>query len=118
MYLIIMCAMPFVAAFSWYVFFKRLKIWKRIPSEIRSRIIRPPAVLKNRAFSHMLMSLLSACLTALGYIGQLISPMEKQYGRFLEFTVLTFDALIGIISIAVLTRTIRDLLIFFTAQRS
>ena len=118
MYMIIMCAMPVVAVFSWYFFVKRLKIWKKIPSELRNRVTRPPTVLKNRAFSHMLMSLLAACLTALGYIGHLISPIETQYGRFVEVIVLTFDALVGIVSIAVLSRTIRDLVTFFSAQRS
>ena len=118
MYLIIMCAMPVVAVFSWYFFFKRLKIWKRIPADTRNRVIRSPAALKNRAFSHMLMSLLAASLTALGYIGHLIAPLEQQYGRFVEIVVLSFDALIGVVAIAVLSRTIRDLVAFFSAQRS
>ena len=118
MYLVIMFAMPVVAVFSWYFFFKRLKVWKKIPQEVRNRVTRTPAALKNRAFSHMLMSLLSASLTALGYIGHLISPLQLQYGRFVEVVVLALDGLIGVVAIAVLSRTIRDLFTFFSAQRS
>ncbi|MBN2527720.1 MAG: hypothetical protein JXR76_15115 [Deltaproteobacteria bacterium] len=118
MYLIIMCAMPVVAVISWYFFVKRVKLWKRIPQDIRNRVTRTPAALKNRAFSHMLMSLLAASLTALGYIGHLIAPLEKQYNRIIEILILSLDALVGVIAIAILARTIRDLLTFFSAQRS
>lgn len=118
MYLIIMSAMPIVAVISWYFFVKRLQVWKKIPPEIRNRITRTPAALKNRAFSHMLMSLLAASLTALGYIGHLISPLQEQYNKVIEIIVLSLDGLIGVVAIAVLARTVRDLFTFFAAQRS
>lgn len=117
-YLLIMSAMPVVAFISWTFFFKRLKMWKRFPVETRNRITRTPVALKNRAFSHLLMSLLSACLTALGYIGHLISPLHSHYNQFIEYIVLSFDALIGTIAIAVLSSTVRDFISYFRASRS
>ena len=118
LFLVIMLLMPVVAVFSWYFFFKRLKVWKKIPPDLRNRVTRTPGVLKNRAFSHLLMSLLAACLTALGYIGHLISPIESRYNQIVEILILSLDGLIGVTAIAVLSRTIRDLLTFFSAQRS
>lgn len=115
MYLVIMCAMPVVAVISWVFFSKRLKVWKKFPAETRNRITRTPVALKNRAFSHMLMSLLAAGLTALGYIGHLISPLHSHYNMTIEIIILTIDAIIGVIAIAVLTRTVRDLVTFFSA---
>ena len=114
-HLAVMVVLPLVFFFSWYFFYTRLKAWKKIPVDIRNRITRTPLALKNRAVSHMLMALLAAGLTALGYLGHLFSPPE-QTQQLIPNILLAADSLVGILAIAILARTIRDLLTTSRAQ--
>lgn len=104
-----MFALGVVVILSWYFFTRRFRAWRAVPSEIRARVTRPPRDLKNRAVSHLLMSLLAVMLTALGYLGQLaVSP---DGGRDLMGNLLLgAGAIVGVAAVAIFVRTVRDII--------
>ena len=110
---VVLISMPIAAIISWVLFAKRLKVWKNLPQDIRSRITKTPELLKNRAVTHMLISLLAAGLAAIGYIGHLVSPLQNHFGDGLTNAILSADAVVGVISISILSSTVRDLVSFF-----
>lgn len=110
--LFVMMAIPIAIGFSWYNFYKRFSQWRKTPLEVRNRLTRSPESLRNRAVSHLLMALLAAGLTALGYIGHIVEHAEVNPGMA-DNVFLGLDALVGIIAIATVSRTIRDLMATF-----
>ena len=108
-YFWLVLAVAFVALFSWYSFGRRLKAWRRVPSSIRSRFIRRPADLKQRAVTHLLISLLALTLTALAFSPYALhSDLEGL--AVTDIILMICGAIVGIVSVAILSRTVRDLL--------
>ena len=105
----IMLALLFVVMLSWYFFSRRLRTWKKVPSSVRARATRRPRDLRQRAISHLLMSLLALTLTALGYLASLAVP-SSQNETIASYIVVGMSGLVGVLSVATFTRTIRDLL--------
>ena len=102
-------ALLLVVMFSWYFFSRRLRTWKKVPSSVRARATRRPRDLKQRAISHLLMSLLALTLTALGYLASLAVP-PSQNETIVNYIIVGTSGLVGVLSVATFTRTIRDLL--------
>ncbi len=105
----IILALLFVVMLSWYFFSRRLRTWKKVPSSVRARATRPPRDLKQRAISHLLMSLLALALTALGYLASLAVP-SSQNETVVNYIIVGTSGLVGVLSVAIFTRTVRDLL--------
>ncbi len=108
-YLGIVLALVFVALFSWYSFGRRLKTWRRVPSSVRSRFTRRPTELKQRAITHLLISLLALTLTALAFSPYALRSDFEGLSA-MDITMIICGAIIGIVSVAILSRTVRDLL--------
>lgn len=105
----IVLALGVVVVLSWYFFVKRLKAWRQVPSELKARFTRQPSELKQRAISHLLMSLLALTLTALAFLPYTFYA-DFESLKLKDFFIISAGAFVGIISVAVLSRTVRDLI--------
>ena len=114
--LVVLAALPIAVGISWQFFIRRLSAWKALPQETRSRLTRTPGSLRTRAISHLLMALLAAALTAIRYIGHLVSPLESSYGVVGAWIILAADALVGVLSVAVAASSVRDLISYLRAM--
>ncbi|MBN2802272.1 MAG: hypothetical protein JXR91_04170 [Deltaproteobacteria bacterium] len=109
---VVFFAMPIAAIISWVLFFIRLGVWKKIPLNTRAVITKTPETLKNRAISHLLISLLASGLTAIGYIGHLISPVYNHFNVVTGKIIIYSDIFAGIVSIAIISSSVRDIIVF------
>jgi len=104
-----MVALAVAVVFSWYFFYRRLRAWRSVPQEVRARVTRRPRDLRQRAVSHLLMSLLAMMLTALGYLGRLAIFTEED-GALLDRLILAFGGVVGVLAVAIFARTVRDIM--------
>ncbi len=105
----IVLALLLVVLLSWYFFSRRLSTWKKVPLSVRARATRRPRDLRQRAISHLLMSLLALTLTALGYLASLAVP-SSQDETMMQYVIVGTSGLVGVLSVAIFARTVRDLL--------
>jgi len=104
-----MLALAIVVVLSWYFFSRRLRAWRAVPAEIRARVTRRPRDLKQRAVSHLLMSLLAIGLTSLGTLVHLITSGEEAKSAA-EVVLLGLGALVGVAAVAIFAGTVRDII--------
>ena len=102
-------ALVFVVVVSWIFFTKRLKAWRAVPPEIRARVTRRPQDLKQRAVSHLIMSLLAVLLTAFALYAGLEVPVER-FSEAANNALLVAVSAVGVLAMAVLARTVRELI--------
>jgi hypothetical protein len=105
-----MWALAVVVALSWSFLVRRWLRWRRLPAEIRARIVRPVEDLRQRAVSHALMALLALLLSGFALLGRLevLGEADPTAG---ERLVLCFGGLIGVGAVAVAARCARDFLL-------
>ncbi len=111
-----MVALAIVVVLSWYFFARRLRAWRAVPSEMRARVTRRPRDLRQRAISHLLMSLLAIMLTALGYLGTLAVPHEGER-TLMDTLLLCAGGVVGVLAVAILAGTVRDIIAAQKAAR-
>jgi hypothetical protein len=111
-----MVALGVAVVASWYVLSRRWIKWRSVPAELRAAVQRAPAELRQRAISHLMMALLALLLTAFSFLGRASGPAAGNYttGELLLFGV---GAVVAIAAVAVLVRTLRDLLNLRRADR-
>lgn len=104
-----MIALGVAVAISWYVLSRRWTRWKAVPAELRSAVRRTPAELRQRAIGHLMMALLALLLTAFSFLGRATGPAAGNYALW-ELLLLGAGGVVAIAAVAVLVRTLRDLL--------
>ena len=104
-----MIALGLAVLASWYVFSRRWIKWKILPAEVRDAVRRTAAELRQRAISHLMMALLALLLTAFSFLGRATGPAAGNYSGG-ELLLLGLGGVVAIAAVAVLVRTLRDLL--------
>jgi len=94
---------------SWYVFVRRWLRWSTVPQEIRAVAVRPAAELKQRAVSHLMMALLALMLTGFSFLGVVALPNDGE-SLVVDKFLLATGGVAAVAAVAILTRTLRDLL--------
>ena len=102
-------ALVFVVFISWIFFTRRLRAWRAVPTEIRMRVTRRPQDLKQRAVSHLIMSLLAVLLTAFALYAGIEVPTDR-FSETVNNTLLVTVSAVGVLAMAVLARTVRELI--------
>ena len=105
-----MVALGAFLVFSWYVFARRLIRWNAVPKPIREIAVRPAAELKQRAISHLMRALLALLLTGFSFLGLMAMSEEGGTGALDKFLMAT-GGIAAVAAVAILTRTLRDLLV-------
>lgn len=104
-----MLALGIAVIFSWYVFARRWMRWSAVPKEIRAVAVRPAVEIRQRAISHLMMSLLALLLTGFSFLGLIAVPHQGQ-AAMLDKLMMGTGGVAAVAAVAILTRTLRDLI--------
>lgn len=104
-----MVALGVAVILSWYVFARRWMRWTTVPKEIRAVAVRPVVEIRQRAVSHLMMSLLALLLTGFSFLGLIAVPGDDPAGA-LDKLMMGAGGIAAVAAVAILTRTLRDLI--------